>query len=70
MLLGYNISQNGMYFVCRWFFGGSGRVSEVLNHKRCLSLQMVKQLHDGLNIRKRGFLLTHKAIVFIETRRW
>lgn len=32
------------------FIGSSGRVSEVLNHKRRLSLQMVKRLHDGLNI--------------------
>lgn len=30
--------------------GSSGRVSEVLNHKRRLSLQMVKRLHDGLRI--------------------
>lgn len=32
------------------FIGSSGRVSEVLNHKRRLSLAMVKRLHDGLNI--------------------
>ncbi len=32
------------------FIGTSGRVSEVLNHKRRLSLQMVKRLHDGLHI--------------------
>lgn len=32
------------------FIGSSGRVSEVLNHKRRLSLRMVKRLHDGLNI--------------------
>jgi HTH-type transcriptional regulator/antitoxin HigA len=32
------------------FIGSSGRVSEVLNHKRRLSLKMVKRLHDGLNI--------------------
>lgn len=32
------------------YIGSSGRVSEVLNHKRRLSLQMVKRLHDGLNI--------------------
>ncbi len=32
------------------FIGSSGRVSEVLNRKRPLSLRMVKQLHDGLNI--------------------
>lgn len=30
--------------------GPSGRVSEVLNRKRSLSLRMVKQLHDGLRI--------------------
>lgn len=32
------------------FIGSSGRVSEVLNHRRRLSLQMVKRLHDGLHI--------------------
>lgn len=32
------------------FIGPSGRVSEVLNRKRRLSLRMVKNLHDGLNI--------------------
>lgn len=30
--------------------GQSGRVSEVLNRKRALSLRMVKRLHDGLRI--------------------
>ena len=30
------------------FIGSSGRVSEVLNRKRRLSLGMVKRLHDGL----------------------
>ncbi|MEI8030414.1 MAG: transcriptional regulator [Comamonadaceae bacterium] len=32
------------------YIGSSGRVSEVLNRKRWLSLQMVKRLHDGLHI--------------------
>jgi len=32
------------------YIGSSGRVSEVLNRKRRLSLQMVKRLHEGLNI--------------------
>jgi HTH-type transcriptional regulator/antitoxin HigA len=32
------------------FIGSSGRVSEVLNNKRRLTLQMVKRLHDGLHI--------------------
>jgi HTH-type transcriptional regulator/antitoxin HigA len=32
------------------FIGSSGRVSEVLNRKRGLSLRMVKSLHDGLKI--------------------
>jgi HTH-type transcriptional regulator/antitoxin HigA len=32
------------------FIGPSGRVSEVLNRKRSLSLRMVKSLHAGLNI--------------------
>ena len=34
----------------RAFIGSSGRVSEVLNHKRPLSLKMIKRLYDGLNI--------------------
>ncbi len=32
------------------YIGPSGRVSEVLNRKRPLSLRMVKRLHDGLQI--------------------
>lgn len=32
------------------YIGSSGRVSEVLNRKRGLSLRMVKLLHDGLKI--------------------
>ena len=32
------------------YIGPSGRVSEVLNRKRPLSLRMVTQLHDGLQI--------------------
>jgi HTH-type transcriptional regulator/antitoxin HigA len=32
------------------YIGGSGRVSEVLNRKRPLSLKMVKRLHEGLHI--------------------
>ena len=34
----------------RPYIGASGRVSEVLNRKRPLSLRMVKRLHDGLRI--------------------
>ncbi|WP_447757957.1 helix-turn-helix domain-containing protein [Pseudomonas moraviensis] len=32
------------------FIGTSGRVSEVLNRKRKLSLATIKRLHDGLRI--------------------
>lgn len=32
------------------YIGSSGRVSEVLNRKRGLSLRMVKRLHEGLHI--------------------
>jgi HTH-type transcriptional regulator/antitoxin HigA len=32
------------------YIGGNGRVSEVLNRKRPLSLKMIKRLHDGLHI--------------------
>ena len=40
------------------FIGSSGRVSEVLNHKRGLSLTMVKRLHEGLNIPYESLLST------------
>ena len=42
------------------YIGSSGRVSEVLNRKRALSLRMVKRLHDGLNIPYES-LLSHAA---------
>ena len=32
------------------FIGSAGKVSEVLNRKRQLSLTMIKQLHQGLKI--------------------
>lgn len=32
------------------FIGSSGRVSEILNRKRPLSLRMIKRLHNGLKI--------------------
>ncbi|MCQ3002613.1 transcriptional regulator [Pseudomonas syringae] len=32
------------------YLGSSGRVSEVLNRKRKLSLGMIRRLHDGLQI--------------------
>ena len=32
------------------FIGSTGRVSDILNRKRELSLTMIKRLHDGLNI--------------------
>ena len=32
------------------YIGASGRVSEVLNRKRNLTLVMIKKLHKGLNI--------------------
>lgn len=32
------------------FIGSNGRVSEILNRKRKLSLRMVKRLHEGLCI--------------------
>lgn len=42
------------------YIGSSGRVSEVLNRKRALSLRMVKRLHDGLKIPYES-LLSHAA---------
>lgn len=38
------------------FIGSSGRVSEVLNRKRRLSLRMVKSLHDRLKIPRESLL--------------
>jgi HTH-type transcriptional regulator/antitoxin HigA len=32
------------------YIGSTGRVSDILNRKRDLSLTMIKRLHDGLNI--------------------
>lgn len=32
------------------YIGASGRVSEILNRKRNLTLTMIKKLHDGLKI--------------------
>jgi HTH-type transcriptional regulator/antitoxin HigA len=32
------------------FLGGRARVSEVLNRKRSLSIEMIRRLHDGLGI--------------------
>lgn len=40
------------------YIGSSGRVSEVLNRKRRLSLQMVKKLHTGLRIPLESLLAT------------
>lgn len=42
------------------YIGSRGRVSEVLNGKRALSLRMVKRLHDGLRIPYES-LLSHAA---------
>jgi HTH-type transcriptional regulator/antitoxin HigA len=32
------------------FIGGRERVSEILNHKRPLTLPMIRRLHEGLGI--------------------
>lgn len=40
------------------YLGSSGRVSEVLNGKRGLSLRMVKRLHEGLHIPYESLLAT------------
>lgn len=32
------------------FIGSRARVAEVLNHKRSLTLPMIRRLHDGLGI--------------------
>ncbi len=38
------------------YIGTSGRVSEVLNGKRSLSLRMIKNLHEGLRIPYKSLL--------------
>ena len=40
------------------YIGSSGRVSEVLNRKRRLSLTMVQRLHEGLRIPYESLLST------------
>jgi HTH-type transcriptional regulator / antitoxin HigA len=40
------------------YIGPSGRVSEVLNGKRSLSLRMIKNLHHGLHIPYESLLST------------
>jgi len=32
------------------YIGGSGRVSEIMNYKRSLSISMIRNLNSGLNI--------------------
>ena len=39
------------------YSGSSGRVSEVLNRRRSLSLRMIKRLQDGLRIPYESLLL-------------
>lgn len=40
------------------YIGPSGRVSEVLNRKRPLSLRMIRRLHEGLHIPYESLLAT------------
>ncbi|MDR2212029.1 MAG: transcriptional regulator [Pseudomonadales bacterium] len=44
------------------FIGPSGRVSEVLNGKRRLSLRMIRRLHDGLKIPYENLLAEDAAV--------
>lgn len=43
------------------YIGSSGRVSEVLNRKRKLSLNMIRRLHEGLKIPYESLLAEPKA---------
>jgi HTH-type transcriptional regulator/antitoxin HigA len=45
VIFGSNLGANQQPYI-----GASGRVSEVLNRKRDLTLVMIKKLHKGLNI--------------------
>ena len=38
------------------FLGSSGRVSEIMNRKRSLSIEMMRRLHEELNIPAGSFL--------------
>lgn len=42
------------------YLGSKERVSEFLNHKRGLSLEMIRKLHDGLGI-PADLLIGHKS---------
>lgn len=42
------------------FIGQSGRVSEVLNYKRKLTLPMIRKLHIGLNIPTESLVQDYK----------
>jgi len=42
------------------FIGQSGRVSEVLNYKRKLTLPMIRKLHVGLNIPTESLVQDYK----------
>jgi len=44
------------------YIGSSGRVSEVLNRKRKLSLAMIKRLHDGLHIPYESLLASRRGL--------
>jgi HTH-type transcriptional regulator/antitoxin HigA len=47
----FRMEQQGMKPIdLRRFLGGKSKVSEVLNHKRPLSLSMIRALHAGLKI--------------------
>jgi len=43
------------------YIGSSGRVSEVLNRKRKLSLNMIRRLHEGLKIPYESLLTEPRA---------
>lgn len=44
------------------YIGPSGRVSEILNGKRALSLRMIRNLHDGLNIPYESLMSTSPVL--------
>ena len=43
------------------YIGSSGRVSEVLNRKRKLSLRMIRNLHEGLQIPYETLMMSQTA---------
>ncbi len=47
------------------YIGNRGRVSEILNHRRELSLNMIRNLHSNLSIPLESLIRTHDGAGFL-----